>query len=753
MLYDYRTNSPLKHIVSNGENVYIIVGAGTVMRSEDNGESWEHLLHFGGFFTDNVVFFDDKNCVIVGQKMLSQSFAAFYSTDKGITWTEAQYSGSIIGSSSADLSSLELLYTSTGECIVGTGAGSIIRSGDYGKSWQKVAMFDGAYRLTNTLTRQNANTLHSFRETEYNRSVDNGKTWSGMTKIPTDGNVVAALCNNNIISVAVNYTVEQKITFLESSDNGENWTVSSIATSLENVVDVSFLDSQTIVAFRSNTKPGFYLTTDKGKTWNSYLDIQTPVQLYDVHFTNNNRAFVIGDRKSIFSVNTADKTFQTKSLIKLQSSNSSITILRKMPDSSIVFCDLGNSSPVTSTDFGSTWTQNEQIFGNTIVTDVYFRTSKNGYAIMPQQDGLFFETSNSGKTWEFVNTKNGKSYKAPTIKGPSFSFVNEKKGIVVVKDENNTTGILSTNDGGETWQENIDTNYTHYYAKLQRYGNTDIVYAVSTVNENKSSFTQEILVSTDIGKSWKRNPITDNLAIEDFHVFDALNILVIGRSGKNDSANHRRFFRTTDGGVTWLHILKDNVASFPRTIAIEQNVCIVGCHEYDSVLVSTDYGFTWKAHNIRPIQTISQLKYSLTNSFIYKNDYYATGYLQASFTPVPTSSPFVAKIPLPSNLTGIEHVENSDPFARVWIFDVVPNPITRRARISLFCDPSVKQSLSVGLFNVQGIQVKDLTSDTEITPTGHGSLNFEADGISSGMYLLKISGGGTTRTQLIAIIQ
>ncbi len=752
ILYDYRTSSPLKHIVTNGENVFLIVGVGTVMRSSDNGESWEHLLQFGGFFTDNVIFFDSKNCAIVGQKISTQTFAAFYSNDKGITWTEAQYNGSIVGSSSSDLSSLELIYTPSGECIVGTGSGSIISSDDYGKSWKKIAAFDGAYRLSNTLIRQNSSTLHSFRETEYNRSIDNGKTWNNMTKIPAEGNIVAAFTNNNVISVAVNYPKEQKITFLESSDNGETWAVKSVVTTLENVADVSFLDSQTIAAFRSNTKSGFYLTTDNGKTWASYLDIQSPVQLYDVHLMNNNRVIAIGDRKSMFSVNTLDKTFQTKSLIKIQSSNSTIAVLRKMPDSSIVFCDLGNSSPVTSTDFGSTWSQNEEIVGGAILTDIYFRTNKNGHAIMSQQEGLFFETNNSGKTWEFVNTKNGKSYNAPTIKGPSFSFIDEKKGIVVVKDENNSTGILSTKDGGETWQENLDTNYSFYFAKLHRHGSADIVYAVSTVNENKTSFTHEILVSGDFGKTWKRNPIVENLAIEDFHVFDDKNILVIGRSGKKDSSNHRRFFRTTDGGISWLHTLKDTVTSFPRTLAVEQNVCVVGFNEYDSVLISTDYGVTWKTHNIRPLQKIDQIKYSLINSFIYKNVYYTAGYVNTTFTPQPIKSPFVAKIPLPSNLTNVKEVENGDPIAHVWIFGITPNPVTKTAFISLFSDDITKKTLKIGLYTTQGIQVRDLTELTQISPTGHGTLTFDVEGLNSGMYFLKISGNGYTQTKLLAVL-
>jgi len=753
MLYDYRNSAPLKRIVNNGENISLIVGATTVMRSADNGENWEHLSQFGGLFIDNAVFFDKNNCIVIGQKIVSQSFVAYYSMDMGLTWKEAQYDTQIFGSSSADLSSLEIVYSLSGACIVGTGSGSIISSDDFGRTWRKTVSFDGTYRLTNNLVTQDMNTFHSFRETEYNRSTDNGKTWKNMPKVSATGNIVAAYINKNNIHVALNIPMEQKVLFLKSSDNGENWTERISVTSLENVTDISIIDSQTIIAFRSNSKFGFYLSKDNGETWFSYLDGQIPVQLNDVYFSDNNTAIVIGNRKSIFSVNLQNKIFDTVSLVKLQSSKYDIHVLRKKPDNTILFCDGETTSPCFSTDMGATWLQNDQIAGYAILTDIYYRTNSNGYAIMPEQLGMFYETNDGGKTWVSMDAKVGKSYKAPTTKGPNFSFIDEKTGIVVVKDKDNSTAILSTNDGGETWVESIDTNFTHYFAKLERHKTVDIVYAVSLPNENKASFTQEILLSTDFGKSWKRSPIADVLAIEDFHVFDDKNILVVGRSGKKDSSNHRRFFRTTDGGITWLHVLKDNVASFPRTIAVEQNICIVGCYEYDSVLVSTDYGFTWKARNIRPMQKLDQIRYTLTNSFIQNNTYYASGHVRSFFTPEPTSSPFIMKSPIPSGLTSIEEIENNDPFARVWIFDIAPNPVSNSTNVSIFCDPAVKQSLSIGLYTVQGILMRDLSTEAGITPTGHGKLSFDVAGMNSGMYLLKISAGGTTKTKLLAIIQ
>lgn len=753
ILYDVRTNSPLKKITGNEEGVCIAVGSTSALRSEDYGNTWQQITSFAGCLTDNALFFNKDNCVVLGQKVATQTFCAFYSTNKGVSWIESQIEGTILGSSSSDLSSINTVFTALGNCIAVTGAGSVISSSDYGKNWKKISAFDGKYRLTNSLIRYDDNTLHAFRESEYFKSIDNGKSWISMPKIISDGMISSCSFKNDVIKVVANNSKESNCTILESSDNGQDWSVVKTVTTLENVSHLSFLDNETLIAFRTKTKSGFYISEDLGNTWTSYFEQQLPVQLYDIYFINENSMIVSGDRKSLFLVNKNTKETTTISLIKLQTSTYDIYVLRKKPDNSILFCDAATTSPVTSTDLGATWSQNEQIFGDANATDIYYRTKDNGYAIMSQQYGLMYETKDAGKTWTSMSSKLGKLYKSPFTRGPNFSFIDERTGVALVRDENNNTVFLFTNDGGETWGENVDTNFTFYSAVLKKFGDRTVLYASALFNENTSAYTQELTISSDFGKTWGRKFIADAFVIEDLHLFDENNILVVGRSGKKDSANHRRIYRSSNGGNSWNAVLRDNLASFPRTLAVENNICIAGCYEYDSLLVSVDYGISWKPYNYRPIQKLDQIKYSILASFIHNGVYYASGNSRSFFTPEPANSPFVAKVPLPSNLTDIDNVENTDPFARVWIFDVVPNPVTRRTRISLFCDPSVKQSLSVGLFNVQGMLVKDLTSDAEITPTGHGSLNFEADGVSSGMYLLKISGGGTTRTQLIAVIQ
>lgn len=761
ILYDYGSNTPLRNIDGNKQRVCIVVGNNSiVLRTSDGGRSWSQLTTFRGFTIVNVLFFDDYNCIVVGSK--GNTFSSFYSSDAGETWNQSENDGLITSTQSSDFNSLKLTRVNTGKCLVISAVGLVVESDDYGKTWRKTSSFDGVYRLTNSIVSQNDTIIHSFRGDVYYRSTDGGKTWMKMPPLIIKGNITSALATKNVIKVTVNVSSELKIQIFESTDNGESWSQILSDTSLKEIDNVSFMDTSSLIAYRTRVDPGFFISKDYGKTWNSYGKIEQSVQFYNAYPIVADSLIVIGDRKSILTIDLKTNTSIPKSLIKYQSKIASVFLLRQRDENSIVFCESNWSAPTISTDLGGTWKQNEHLWGLIgNVTDIFFRNSKSGYLIGHGQPSMFYETSDGGETWQNIGSKLGKSYSSPHSVGASFSFTDENNGIAFVKNNDNiNSSILHTNNGGSTWSElDIDSVYKPLFMTLKRNDVQEVIYAIADYFGENSSLKSKgniIAKSSDYGKSWVNIHIMDSLLIHGMHVYDDSNIIIAGRSTKKESANNRRILRTTDAGSTWLNVLSDKMIAFPWTLTVEKNICIAGCHEYDSLIISTDSGFTWNSLHYRPVAKIDQIKYTLFDSFIHNKFYYASGRINNTFLPNPDdqNSAFIMKCELPfAPITSTNEIENTDPFARVWIFDVVPNPVTRRTRISLFCDPSVKQSLSVGLFNVQGMLVKDLTSDAEITPTGHGYLNFEADGVSSGMYLLKISGGGTTRTQLIAVIQ
>lgn len=757
ILYDYGSNTPLRNIDGNKHKVCIVIGNNSiVMRSSDGGDSWRQLTVFAGFTIDNVMFFDDNNCIVVGSK--SNTFSSFYSSDAGETWKQSEYEGLIAGS----LNAMRFTRVNAGKCLVSSAVGIVVESSDYGKTWRKISSFDGVYRITNSLVSQNDTIIHSFRGDVYYRSIDGGKTWMKMPHIITKGNITSALSTKNVIKVAVNVSSELKIQIFESTDNGENWSQVLSDTNLKEIDNVSFMDTSSLIAYRTRTDPGFFLSKDYGKTWNSYGKIEQSVQFHNAYAIGVDSLIVIGDSKSILTFDLKKNTYAPKSIIKYQSKIASIFVLRPKDENSIIFCESMWSAPVISTDLGGTWKQNEHIWGLIgQVSDIYFRNAKSGYLIGDGQYERFYETNDGGKTWQAMGLKLGKAYSSPHTFGKNFSFIDENNGIAFVKENGKVnSSILHTNNGGNTWSEqNIDSIYKPLFMTFKRKDLEEVIYAVADYFGENSSLAKKgniIAKSSDYGKTWVNISIADSLLIHGMHVYDDLNILVAGRSTKKESASNRRILRTTDGGKTWLSVLSDKMISFPWTLTVEKNICIAGCHEYDSLIVSTDSGFTWNSFHYRPMAKIDQIKYTLFGSFIHNNFYYASGRIKNTFLPNPDdqNSPFIMKCELPFQpTTSTNEIENNDPFARVWIFDIAPNPVSNSTTISIFCDPSVKQSLSIGLYTVQGILMRDLSSEAAITPTGHGKLSFDVAGMNSGMYLLKISGGGTTKTKLLAIIQ
>lgn len=758
ILYDYLSMSPLKTIIGNKENINLVVGDnGVIMRSSDSGKTWEQLTQLSGYTFSNGAFFDKSNCFIVGYRMGVSDFVAFYSTDAGTTWTQSLYSEPIHGSSFGDVSLISLSITPQGSCIASTGAGTVISTDNYGKKWNKISSFDTQYRLPNVLVRQSGTTLHSFRGLVYNKSTDNGLTWKAMPNIAQQGDVTSAYVLDNKLSVAICYSGDHSVTFMESSDYGENWIVKSFDTSLLQVSKVIIIDSQTIIALRTNVKTGFYLSTDNGKTWVSYLEDQKPIQVLDVYISSPKSIIAVGTRKSMYLVDVPSKAVTVVSSIPNHVSSSLVFLLKTKPDSSILFCDSRSNSPCLSTDDGCTWSQGSHIFDDfSVVTDIHYRTNEHGYALIYGGAGLFMQTKDGGKTWSSMDSLTSKPYKAPYYNGRCFSFVDENTGIALVKRENNTDAIISTNDRGETWHETADTNYTFYYPQLKRYGKTDVLYSTLAIyNENKVVIGQEMVMSRDYGDTWIHRPVMDSIGISAFHVLDSNNIIVVGRSLKRDSSNHGRIFRTTDGGLSWLSLLKDSSFSFPWTIAVENNMCVVGGNEQDSVLVSIDYGFTWKGYYFSPTLRTDLFRYTILNSLIKNGVYYASAKMKRLFVPDVNdqTTSFVMKFNLPSKLTSTEDVQKEDTFNELGITYIRPNPAAGITTASFFHNASFNGTLSVKLYSSQGIMIRDLTSFIQKNSSQQGTITFDTEDLPAGMYLFAISCGSSSKVQLMPIIR
>ena len=103
--------------------------------------------------------------------------------------------------------------------------------------------------------------------------------------------------------------------------------------------------------------------------------------------------------------------------------------------------------------------------------------------------------------------------------------------------------ILSTDDGGKTWQERLDAKKQHFTTEhlLDIDGVGDQVWA--------SGFDGTLLHSTDFGRTWEKQVSGTTMALQGIYFLDANHGWAVGWSGT--------IMRTVDGGKKWSAITSD----------------------------------------------------------------------------------------------------------------------------------------------------------------------------------------------------
>ncbi len=245
--------------------------------------------------------------------------------------------------------------------------------------------------------------------------------------------------------------------FFKTTDGGNNW--SAISTPfVSSILDISFVTPD--YGFVATASEGVYKTTDSGRSWNKvlasivFLGDQNTLQnpFTDVHLVDEDRGFAYNDRHNVI-VRTKD----------------------------------GGESWEFVTDFGPVST----CCGGGLAFLSFPERGQIGYA--HEKSGYLYQTKDGGETWNEVPNiyiikgyTSGSSYTVPNV-----AFLSDNLGYAMASSSMGT--LISTDDGGTTWQENYNEPFRYTYGfDIDRIFSVqkDVVYLLSK-DENRVVLTKD----------------------------------------------------------------------------------------------------------------------------------------------------------------------------------------------------------------------------------------------------------------------
>ena len=272
---------------------------------------------------------------------------------------------------------------------------------------------------------------------------------------------------------------------------------------------------------------------------------------------------------------------------------------------------------IASHDGGHSWTDtvyHKKGYGQPGFFDFVVDPNDAGQCAMPDEEHVFI----AGKAGKLMYSDNGGRSMNIKVVDSSKLSLREYQYSAIHFDRDMRAGlllegyssVLITTDTGKTWVRRSlnrsDTNETggpwHYRFLDSR--------TFHSVNYNTEKRQWSVSVTTDMGMTWRTNPLGDtSIWIHDGCIVDDSVSYYVGyRSNDADTVVGGDFsivFKTTDGGRTWKKILDSLVIDYPtKTYPFGLNAVtfydrrlgmVTGNHQ---ILLTTNGGETW-----RPMQS------------------------------------------------------------------------------------------------------------------------------------------------------
>ncbi|MFH0992419.1 MAG: T9SS type A sorting domain-containing protein [bacterium] len=413
----------------------------------------------------------------------------------------------------------------------------------------------------------------------------------------------------------------------------------------------------------------------------------------------------------------------------------------------------GKQFALLSTDHGQTWARKDMFPspGTSILTCGIIAKDANN-AITALTTGQILRTTNGGAKWDTVT-----SYADPTVGYfDAIRYIGQDSIIALGDADAQGVYVGRSFDGGKTWTRSTNlpdsAKLDGYYASYTTYSNAIDVYNkhIWMTLYYGSVDPPAILKSTDAGNTWTLwkfslpGTLSNDYYLRSISMKDENIGYGVIRQVTSSSTTANYLVKTTDGGRTWSDTLTietgiaqvDKKVTSARAIRGTNTVIAAGWAGATSsttasrLWISTDNGTTWKNMNA----PVGALGSDLKNIWaLSANQFFAVGYKNivkyAVAVGVDDRSPNT-----PTDFTLLQNYPN--PF----------NPVTNIS----FSIPTTS-NVQLDVYNVLGKHVASLVNG--MTTPGTHTVQFNAAGLSSGVYFYTLRAGNGISTRSLLLLK
>ncbi len=523
----------------NSTTIFTVGNGGNVLKSTDSGKTWENKVLLPYSSLQKISFANNQYGIIIGGDESAENGGLFVTTDGGVHWAD-QYPLGLQDNHYYAFFDIQLTNDSIGWIGGFTG---ILKTTDKGTTWHKTVGASGwttSLYFINDSTGWSSNSVGGILKT-----TDKGEHWTTIASLGWYWTKRIRFATPSVGWI-VGQKLYENIGFIaKTTDGGTTWEFQD--SSGVGYHDLCIIDSLNVVAVGDNGLIQY--TRDGGNMW-LYSGTNNHDDYNDVALENN-KLWVIGGNYNY---------------------------------PAILINNLDSLSWL--------WNAQKTYFTLSSLNAVSFADDSLGW--LSGEGGALFKTTNGGLSWEPLDlfSINFLSACSPS---PNSLFLGGDDGELVV-----------TKDAGATWR-------VLTFAKYE--GVTQIQFPTDQKGWfvlSSDSYGGSVYYTTDAGLTWSkviRDSFSNPLVVQKIQFYDSLygwynEPAPVLLTKKNSSLQPHlnsigRFFRTTDGGTTWIEYSTPGIIN--QFSFVSQNEGWLSVTTFnDTLYKTTDGGITWEPHSVIP---------------------------------------------------------------------------------------------------------------------------------------------------------